>query len=314
MRDTFSNTIQRLATDDSRIVFVGSDLSYDSANAMTEFKAAFPQRFFMEGVAEQYVAGMIAGLASGGLIPYLQIVAAFITRRAFEQLFIDIGFQRLRVRIIGSGGGLDHSAYGFTHTALEDIALVRQIPNMGICIPRTCEELKHLLLSTTHWDGPLYVRLSSGAQDRDGGPIGQLGRACFLRNGKGALIVCTGVVSTAISEIQELLVQEGLDPEVLHFATLRPFDSEALCEAARRATRIIVIEEHQRDGGLGSLVIETLADAKILRTTTRIGTRCEPALSYGDHRQASANFGLRGPALAKAILAAYFQPGEAALG
>ncbi|MBB4367130.1 transketolase [Bradyrhizobium sp. CIR18] len=303
MRDTFSKTLQRLATQDSRIVFVGSDLSY-AMNAMTEFESAFPQRFFMEGVAEQYVAGMAAGLASGGLIPYVQIVAAFITRRAFEQLFIDIGFQRLRVRIVAFGGGLDYSAFGVTHMALEDLALLRQVPNIGICVPRTCQELKHLLLSTTEWDGPLYIRLSYGAHETDRGPIGQMGRACRLRHGKGALIVCTGLVSSAISDIEELLVQGGLNPEVLHFSTLRPFDSESLCDAAQRATQIIVVEEHHRDGGLGSMVIETLADAKILQPTTRIGTRFEPAMSYGDRQQASVNFGLRGPALANAILTA----------
>lgn len=310
MRETFSKTLLRLATNDSRIVFVGPDIGYNTMNAMREFQAAFPHRFLMEGVAEQYLVGMLAGLASGGLIPYVYSIATFITRRAFEQLFIDLGLQRLRVRIIGAGGGLDYSALGPTHTALEDIALLRQVPNMGICIPRTRQELEHLLVSTLEWDGPLYIRLSNGAYEGDQGPTGEMGRACLLRHGKGTLIVSTGVVSSAISDIGELLVQAGVDPEVLHFSTLRPFDSDFLCEAARRATEIIVIEEHHREGGLGSMVIETLADAKILRPSTRIGTRFEPALSYGDHLEAAANFGLRGPALAKAILAACVHLGK----
>ncbi|MCA1379081.1 transketolase C-terminal domain-containing protein [Bradyrhizobium sp. IC4061] len=310
MREAFSKSLQRLARHDSRIVFVGCDLPY---NSMREFQAAFPQRFFMEGIAEQYVVGMAAGLASGGLIPYVQSTATFITRRAFEQLFIDIGLQQLRVRIIGSGGGLVYSEFGPTHTALEDLALLRQVPNMGICVPRTGEELGRLLLSTIEWDGPLYIRLSDGAQESDGGPIGEMGRACLLRHGKGALIISTGVVSSAISDIEELLVQGGHNPEVLHFSTLRPFDSASLCEAARNAAQIIIIEEHHRDGGLGSMVIETLADAKILRPTTRIGTRFEPALSCGEHLEISAKFGLRGPALAQAILAACVHQRTAAL-
>jgi len=141
MRETFSQTLVKLATNDSRIVFVGSDLGY---GAMKEFQAAFPRRFFMEGVAEQYVIGMAAGLASAGLIPYVQSIATFITRRAFEQLFVDLGLQRLPVRIVGSGGGLVYSALGPTHTALEDLALLRQVPNMAICIPRNRDELEHL--------------------------------------------------------------------------------------------------------------------------------------------------------------------------
>lgn len=305
MRETLSKTLQRLATRDSRIVFVGCDLAYDT---MREFKAAFPNRFFMEGIAEQYIAGMVAGLASGGLIPYVEFIAAFITRRAFEQLFIDIGLQRLRVRIIGSAAGLAPAALGPTHTALEDVALLRQVPNMGIFIPRTGEEFESILLSTIEWDGPLYIRSSGGYPEVDRGPIGEVGRACLLRNGEGTLIVSTGFVSSAILEIQELLVQGGQNPEMLHFATLRPFDTASLCRAARRAAQIIVIEEHNRDGGLGTMVIETLADAKILRPTTRIGTRFEPALSYGNHLEASINFGLRGPPLANGILAACVHP------
>lgn len=304
MYEMFGKTLQKLATFDRRVVFVGCDLGYNLMKPLREFETAFPQRFLMEGVAEQYVAGMAAGLASGGLIPYVEFIATFVTRRAFEQLFIDLGLQRLRVRIIGAGGGLDYSALGPTHTALEDLALLRQIPNMGICIPRTSEELESLLLSTLEWDGPLYIRLSGNVHEGERGPIGEMGRACLLRQGKGALIVSTGVVSSAISDIVELLIQGGLNPEVLHFSTLRPFDSDSLCEAARAATEIIVIEEHHRDGGLGSIVIETLADAKILRPTTRIGARFEPALTYGDDMEASAKFNLRGAALAEAILAA----------
>lgn len=308
MREAFSKTLQRLATHDSRIVFVGCDLPY---NSMREFQAAFPQRFFMEGIAEQYVVGMAAGLASGGLIPYVQSTATFVTRRAFEQLFIDIGLQRLRVRVVGSGGGLAYSELGPTHTALEDLALLRQVPNMGICVPRTGEELRQLLLSSIEWDGPLYIRLSDDAPESDGGPIGEMGRACLLRHGEGTLIVSTGVVTSAISDIEELLVQGGLNPEVLHFSTIRPFDSVSLCEAARKASHIIIIEEHHRDGGLGSMVIETLADAKILRPTTRVGTRFEPALSCGEYLEMSSKFGLRGPTLAEAIFAGCAHPQDA---
>lgn len=311
VRQAFRTMIQKLAKHDSRIVFIGCD---QTNNAMREFKAAYPARFFMEGIAEQYVVGMAAGLATGGLIPYVHSIATFITRRAFEQLFVDIGLQRLRVRIVGSGGGLAYSELGPTHTALEDLALLRQVPNMGICIPRSSQELEHLLVSTVEWDGPLYIRLSSDTSDaREDGrcPIGEMGRACRLRHGKGALILSTGVVSSAISDVEKLLLQGSLDPEVLHFSTLRPFDSVALCEAARRADQIIVIEEHDRDGGLGSMVIETLADAKILRPTTRIGTRFEPALSYGNQLEIGAKFGLHGPALAQAILAACVHPQHA---
>ncbi|MGY4257818.1 transketolase [Bradyrhizobium sp. USDA 4516] len=304
MRATFSKALESLAAHDDRIVFVGCDLGYNLMNSLREFKAAFPQRFFMEGVAEQYVAGMVAGLASGGLIPYVEFISTFVTRRAFEQVFIDIGLQQLRVRIIGSGGGLAYSALGPTHMALEDLALLRQVPNMGIFIPRNNDELEHILLSTRDWDGPLYIRLGTGPYEGGRGPVSQMGRACRLRNGNGALIVSTGVVSSAISDIVELLVHGGLNPEVLHFSTLTPFDSETLCEAARRAAEVIVIEEHHRDGGLGSMVIETLADAKILRPTTRLGTSFEPAVSYCDPVEANLHFGLRGPALAKAILAA----------
>lgn len=305
MRETLNNTLQRLAKDDRRIVFVGSDLSHNTLSAMAEFRAAFPERFLMEGIAEQYMIGMAAGLASGGLIPYVFSIAPFTTRRAFEQLYVDIGLQELRVRIIGFGAGLAFSQFGRTHTALEDVALLRQVPNMGICIPRTREEFEYLLVSTVEWDGPLYIRLSSEFREDHRGPIGEFGQACTLRRGKGALMVCTGVMSSAISEIWDLLVEGGLNPEMLHFSTLVPFDSHSLCEAAQRASQIIVIEEHDRNGGLGSMVLETLADAKILRSTTRLGAKFEPTRRYSDDLEANnVNFSLRGSALAEAILTA----------
>lgn len=301
MRGTFRKTLQQLATSNKRIVAVGCDLTYSS---MSDFMAAFPDRFFMEGVAEQYVVGMAAGLAGGGLIPYVETVAAFGTRRAFEQLFVDIGLQRLPVRLIGTGGGLSCTEFGPTHTALEDLALLRQVPNMAICVPRSNRELQHLLSSTIYWDGPIYIRLCNVTADGDRGPLEEFGRACRLRAGKDALIVSTGVVSSTIFDIEQMLTNGGLDPEVLHFATLSPFDSAALCEAAKRVAYVVVVEEHNRDGGLGSMVIETLADARILRPTTRIGTKFEPRLSYGTYYEATVNFGLCGPNLAEAILAA----------
>ncbi|MGY3585619.1 transketolase [Bradyrhizobium sp. USDA 4341] len=301
MRETFRKTLQQLATSNKRIVAVGCDLTFSS---MSDFRAAFPDRFFMEGISEQYVTGMAAGLAGGGLIPYVETVAAFGTRRAFEQLFVDIGLQRLPVRLVGTGGGLSCTEFGPTHTALEDLALLRQVPNMAICVPRSNHELRHLLSSTIYWDGPIYIRLGKVTAEGDDGPLEEFGNACRLRAGQDALIVSTGLESSAIIEIVEMLTDGGLDPEVLHFATLTPFDSEALCEAAKRVGYVVIVEEHNRNGGLGSLVIETLADARILRPTTRLGTDFEPRLNYGTYYEATVNFGLRGPNLAKAILAA----------
>ena len=162
MRKTCLDTVYEMAKKNKKVVFVGSDLG---AGVLADFKEEIPDRFFMEGVSEQYITGMCAGLALEGFIPYFNTIATFITRRNFEQNIIDLGLHNLPVRLIGNGGGLAYSPLGPTHQAIEDIAIMRTIPKMTIIAPCDANEMKILMPQTIKIKGPVYIRLAKGGDN-----------------------------------------------------------------------------------------------------------------------------------------------------
>jgi transketolase len=161
----------RLAEEDERIIFIGSDLGYGT---MARFKAKMPDRFFMEGVSEANVVGMAAGLALEGKIVYVNTIATFITRRCFEQIVLDLCLHNVNVRLIGNGGGLVYAPLGPTHEAIEDIAILRAVPRTTIVAPADADEMRRLMPLTVDHTGPIYIRLGKGNDpitDRDGTPL-----------------------------------------------------------------------------------------------------------------------------------------------
>ncbi|HLA36765.1 MAG TPA: hypothetical protein VJ001_18025, partial [Rhodocyclaceae bacterium] len=159
MRKTSLNSVYQLAKNDPRIVFIGSDLG---PGVLDEMKTEMPDRFFMEGVSEQHVIGMAAGLAMSGFIPYVNTIATFLTRRCYEQVALDLCLQDLPVRLIANGGGVVYAPLGPTHLATEDFAILRALPNMTIVAPCDAQEMKRLMMASVDWPHPLYIRLAKG--------------------------------------------------------------------------------------------------------------------------------------------------------
>ena len=159
MRKTSLNSVFKLAKKDPRVVFIGSDLG---AGTLSEMKSNMPERFFMEGVAEQHIIGMSAGLALEGFIPYVNTIATFLTRRCFEQIAVDLCLHDLPVRLIANGGGLVYAPLGPSHLAVEDIAILRTLPNMTIVAPCDADEMERLMSCTLNWPHPIYIRLGKG--------------------------------------------------------------------------------------------------------------------------------------------------------
>ena len=157
MRKTSLNTIHELAKEDERVIFIGSDLG---AGVLDEFKANIPERFFMEGIAEQHIIGMAAGLAMDGFIPYVNTIATFLTRRCFEQIAVDLCLHDLPVRLIANGGGYVYAPLGPTHQAIEDISIMRSLPNMIVIAPCDAVEMKKIINATLDYPHPIYIRLS----------------------------------------------------------------------------------------------------------------------------------------------------------
>lgn len=259
MRRTCLNKVFELAQKDPRVVFIGSDLG---PGVLDPMKKAMPERFFMEGVAEQNVIGMAAGLAMEGFIPYVNTIATFITRRCFEQVAIDVCLHNLPVRLIGNGGGAVYAPLGPTHLAIEDIAIMRALPNMAIVAVPDAEEMSRFMDKTLDWPGPIYIRLAKGGdpivtRPEDGFEIG---KANLLREPSDVLIVATGIAVNRALQAAEELKGEGIGCGVLNMHTVKPLDTGRLLELSRQVRLLVTVEEHVLAGGLGSAVLETLSD------------------------------------------------------
>jgi len=261
MRKTCMNEIYELAKQDERVVFIGSDITVGSIEA---FAREMPERFFMEGISEGHLIGMMAGLAMNGKIPYMNTLATFITRRCYEQVLLDAGLHRQPIRIIGSGGGTVYAPLGPTHLAMEDIAILRVVPHMTIIAPCDAEEMKRMVPQTLNYEGPIYIRLAKGGDPviSDPNKPFQIGKAITMREGRDALIVSTGITTGIALEAAQILEAQGVSSTVLHIHTLKPFDEEALKDYMAMAKVTVSIEEHHITGGLGSAAAEVFAESK----------------------------------------------------
>jgi transketolase len=291
--------IHALARRDPRVVFVGSDLGAGVLDAM---RAEFPDRFFMEGVSEQAIIGMAAGLAMDGYIPYINTIATFLTRRCYEQIAIDLCLHRLPVRLIASGGGTVYAPLGPTHMATEDLAILRALPHMTVVAPCDAPEMKRVMDASLDVPGPLYVRIAKGDDPVVSDPAAPfaIGRAVVMRPAGEILFVGTGVATTRALAAADILEREGIACGVLHAHTIKPFDAAALCDQAAAARLIVTVEEHTRVGGLGSLVAETLADEGVLRPLLRLGLPDAFSRDYGNQEHVLTRAGLTASDIASA--------------
>lgn len=265
MRKTSLDMVYELAKKDPRVFFIGSDLG---VGTLDNFKKEMPDRFLMEGVSEANIVGLAAGLALEGKIPYVNTIATFLSRRCFEQVVLDMGLHETNVRLIASGGGLVYAPLGPTHLAIDDLAIMRTIPNMTIVSPADADEMRRLMPLTLEWNGPMYIRLAKGGDPIVTTPLMEsrklrfeIGKALTMREGRDVLIVTTGVTLEASLKAAEILAGRGVQAAVLHMHTLKPLDTETLLAMMKPVRAIVTIEEHTVIGGLGGAVAETLVEA-----------------------------------------------------
>jgi transketolase len=264
VRKACLESIHALARRDERVLFFGSDIG---AGTLDDFRKEFPGRFFMEGVSEANIVGVMAGLAMNGWIPYLNTLAVFLTRRCYEQTLLDAAMHRLPVRLCGSGGGVVYAPLGPTHLAFEDLALMRAIPGMTILAPCDAEEMRRLVAQTLHWEGPVYIRFGKGGDPvvSDAALPCRIGRGVLMRGGSDALLVSTGITAQIALAAHAQLARDGVAAAVLHLHTVAPLDAALLLEAAAGARAVVSVEEHNMTGGLGSAVAEVFAEANLAR-------------------------------------------------
>lgn len=293
MRKRSLDMVYELAKKDERIVFIGSDLG---AGTLDNFRKEIPSRFFMEGVSEANIVGMAAGMALEGRIVYVNTIATFLTRRCFEQVVLDLGLHNVNVRLIANGGGVVYAPLGPTHLAIDDIAIMRAVPNMTIVAPSDAEEMTRLMTQTVEHKGPMYIRLGKGGDPVVSTPEYpfQIGKAIAMTSGSDALLVTTGITLKIGLEAAEALKASGVGATVLHMHTVKPLDTAALLAHASRARAIVTIEEHTIVGGLGGAVAEVLAEAGTLgpKRFKRIGLPDVFPHGYGSQASMMQHYGI----------------------
>jgi transketolase len=262
MRQTCLNMVYDLAKRDKRVLFIGSDLS---PGLLDEMKQEMPERWYMEGITEANVIGMAAGFAMEGYIPYVNTIATFITRRCYEQVAVDLCLHELPVRLIGNGGGLVYAPLGPTHLAIEDIAIMRALPNMTVTAVCDAKEMVRLMNATLEWPNPIYIRLAKGgdpvvSRDENGFAIGKAIAMRRARSRRSIALLATGVMTTNCLAAADLLTKEGHDVSVVHFHTVKPLDEETVLEFSRDAELVATVEEGTMIGGFGSAVTDVLVE------------------------------------------------------
>jgi transketolase len=300
MRQSALNAVYELAKRDRRVVFIGSDLG---AGVLDEMKTSMPDRFLMEGVSEAAIIGMSAGMAMAGYVPYINTIATFLTRRCYEQVAIDLCLQNLPVRLLASGGGAVYAPLGPTHMALEDIAIMRALPNMTVLAPVDAPEMLRAMDATLDWPGPIYVRIAKGGDPVVSTPERgfAIGKLIEMRAGRDVLFVSTGVMTSRVLDAATELAAADIEARVLHAHTIKPLDVKTLCDAAGNAALVVTVEEHTRVGGLGSAVAEALADADIHSTILRLAFPDAFVSSYGSQDSILREVGLSAPQIAERV-------------
>jgi len=217
----------------------------------------------MEGISEANIIGIAAGLAMEGKIPYVNTIATFLTRRCFEQVVIDLCLHNVNVRLLGNGGGLVYAPLGPTHEAIDDIAIMRTIPNMTIVAPADADEMRRLMVQTIDYQGPIYIRIAKGFDPivTSDQILFKIGKALQMREGEDALVITTGITLKNGLEAADQLKVQGVDISVLHVPTIKPLDTKMILDCTAKVPIVVTIEEHSIIGGIGSAVAETLAEA-----------------------------------------------------
>ncbi len=259
-RDAFNAKLRELASEDRRIVAVVNDSV--GSSKLNEFGKMYPIRLVNVGIAEQNMVGVGAGLANGGLIPFVCGASPFLTGRALEQIKADLAYSNQNVKLCGMSSGMAYGELGPTHHSIEDLAWLRAIANMTVIVPADSIETAQAIEVAARTSGPMFIRLSRmpvpNVHPEDYQFV--IGKAARLRDGDDVTLIANGVLVSRALEAADMLAAQGVQVRVLNMATVRPLDREAVLAAAAETGRIVTVEEHTVHGGLGSAVAEVVVE------------------------------------------------------
>lgn len=272
MRLTFINTLHEIAKMNNNIILLTGDLGF---SVFENFTQDLPKQYLNAGIAEQNMTGVAAGLAMEGKIPFIYSIIPFITMRNFEQIRNDICYQNLNVKIVGVGAGFSYGTYGHTHYGLEDIGILRTLPNLTIYSPGDPVEANFAVLEAAKLSNPVYIRLG-----KTGDPLihnnrikFKTGKGIIIKNGKDLTIIATGLMLKRGMEVSNELEKRGLRVRLISMPTLKPIDNQIVIDSANNTKAIFTLEEHSIIGGLGSIVAEIIAENGLSIVFKRLGCK-----------------------------------------
>lgn len=260
MRNAFVNTLTAIAKKDSSVMLLTGDLGF---TVLEKFRDELPNQYLNAGVAEQNMIGVAAGLAMSGKRVFVYSIVPFVTFRCLEQIRNDACYHDVPLCIVGVGGGYSYGHMGSTHHALEDISVLRSLPNMTVICPGDPMEVEGAVSAIAQYDHPCYLRLGKAGEPRlhDAATFSfTIGKAIQMADGKDVTIMATSNMLETAVNATKLLKDKNISVRLLSMPTVKPIDADAVKKAADQTSLILTVEEHSRVGGLGSAVAEVLAD------------------------------------------------------
>ncbi|WP_419725845.1 transketolase family protein [Terrisporobacter petrolearius] len=259
-REAYGKALVKLGKINDDVVVLDADLS--KSTKTNDFLKAYPNRFFNMGIAEQNLVGAACGFAAAGKIPFASTFAMFATGRAFEVIRNSVCYPKLNVKICATHAGITVGEDGGSHQSVEDISLMRSIPNMTVVVPADGVEAEKMIFAAAEFNGPMYVRLGRSAvptifeEDYNF----EIGKGVVLKDGNDATIIACGIMVNEAIIAADMLKEENIDVRVINMSTIKPIDTELIIKAAKETKAIITAEEHSIIGGLGSAVSEVVSE------------------------------------------------------
>jgi transketolase len=289
-RKAFGECLVKIAGEFPQMVVLDPDVGPSTQTSL--FGNKYPERFFNTGIAEQNAVGMAAGMASCGLVPWVSAFAVFLSHRSGDQIRNSIAHPQANVKLNGSYAGLSTGRAGATHSSVEDLAIMRSLPNMTIIEPADAVETVYFTRIATAMEGPVYLRTVRCEVPTifDEAHAPELGKAILMKEGTDISIITTGMMTARALGTWELLKQQGISAEVLHVPVIKPIDCDAILKTSEKTGLVITVENHSVIGGLGSAVCEIIAEASPCRVR-RIGYQ-DIFLESGDDEILFDRYGL----------------------
>lgn len=259
-REAYGKALVKLGKINDDVVVLDADLS--KSTKTNDFFKAYPNRFFNMGIAEQNLVGAACGFATAGKIPFASTFAMFATGRAFEVIRNSVCYPKLNVKICATHAGITVGEDGGSHQSVEDISLMRSIPNMTVVVPADGIEAEKMIFAAAEFNGPMYVRLGRSAvptifgEDYDF----EIGKGVVLRDGNDVTIIACGIMVNEALIAADILKEENINARVINMSTIKPIDTELIIKAAKETKAIVTAEEHSIIGGLGSAVSEVVCE------------------------------------------------------